>query len=355
MLITKNPVNILIIRLSAIGDVVHVLPALRSLRSHFPESKISWLVEDKASDILTDYPDIDDVIVFPRKKWQGEILKTKKTLNILSDILSFYKKLRKEQYDLVIDFQGNLKSGIMNLITGSANRIGFGRGYCKEFNYLSTQYQSYPPGKKMHRIKKNLSLLKDLGIENKFQRPELPVSKAEEEYISKFINTNISPLLPIIIVHPGTSKFGSYKQWPAQNYSLLADMILDTYKANMIFTWGPNEFGVVKEIVKNMKHKAFPACETKTIKQLIELIRRARLFIGGDTGPLHIASILDIPVIGIYGPKDPEIYGPYNGKAIVIKKDVPCSPCTKRTCSDPICMTSILPEDVFRGVSKLMG
>ncbi len=90
-----------------------------------------------------------------------------------------------------------------------------------------------------------------------------------------------------------------------------------------------------------------------SIKQLTELIRHASLFISGNTGPLHIASILDIPVVGIYGPKDPEIYGPYNGKAIVIKKDVPCSPCRKRTCGDPICMSSILPEDVFLGVEKL--
>ncbi|ODS34325.1 MAG: putative heptosyltransferase [Candidatus Scalindua rubra] len=354
MLITKKPKKILIVRLSAIGDVVHVLPALRLLRSHFPESKIAWLVEDKASDILTDHPDIDDVIIFPRKKWQREILKANGTVNTLSDILSFYKKLRKECYDLVIDFQGNLKSGIMNLITGSGNRLGFGRGYCKEFNYLFTQYQAYPPSKKMHKIEKNLLLLKELGIETNFLRPEFPVSKEDEEYVSKFIDTNINYSLPIIIIHPGTSKFGSYKQWPILNYALLADMILETYKANVIFTWGPNEFDVVYEIVKNMKHKAFPACETKSIKQLIELLKRARLFIGGDTGPLHIASILDIPIVAIYGPKDPTIYGPYNGKSIVIKKDVPCSPCKKRTCSDPICMTSILPEDVFHGVSKLI-
>jgi lipopolysaccharide heptosyltransferase I len=353
MLITKKPEKILIIRLSAIGDVVHVLPSLRLLRSHFPESKISWLVEDKASNILTGHPDIDDVIVFPRRKWQREILKINKTINTLADILSFYKKLRKEHYDLVIDFQGNLKSGIMNLITGSEKRVGFGRGYCKEFNYLTTRYQAFPPEKKMHRIDKNLFLLKELGIENGFQRPKLPVFKPDKKYISKFINTGINPSLPIIIIHPGTSKFGSYKQWPPLNYALLADMILDTYEANVVLTWGPYEFGVVKEIAEKMKHKAFPACETRSIKQLIELIRHASLFIGGDTGPLHIASILDIPVVGIYGPKDPEIYGPYSGKAIVIKKDVPCSPCRKRTCSDPICMTSILPEDVFRGVEKL--
>lgn len=353
ILITKKPVKILIIRLSAIGDVVHVLPALRLLRSHFPLSKIAWLVEDKASDVLTGHPDIDDVIVFPRKKWQRTILKINKTFNTLSEINSFYKRLRREHYDLIIDFQGNLKSGIMNLITGSEKKVGFGKGYCRELNYLTTQYQAFPPEKKMHRIDKNLFLLKELGIENGFQRPKLPVFKLDKKYISKFITTSINPCLPIIIIHPGTSKFGSYKQWPPSNYALLGDMILDTYEANVVFTWGPYEFGVVKEILKKMKHEATPACETRSIKQLIELIKRASLFIGGDTGPLHIASTLDIPVVGIYGPKDPEIYGPYNGKAIVIKKDVPCSPCRKRTCGDPICMSSLLPEDVFLGVKEL--
>lgn len=354
MLINRKPKNILIIRLSAIGDVANVLPALRQLRCRFPKSKITWLVEDKASGILINHPDIDNIIIFPRKKWQREILKIKRTFNTLSDILSFYKKLRRERYDLTIDFQGNLKSGIMNLITGSENRIGFGRGYCKEFNYLFTHYQVYPPAKKIHRIEKHLFLLKGLGIESGFQRPELPASKDDVEYISKFIHTNINNALPIIVVHPGTSKFGSYKQWPALNYAILADRILDTYDANVIITWGPDEAGVAKEIAKNMKHKAFPACETKSIKQLIELIRRASLFIGGDTGPLHIASLLDIPIVGVYGPKDPTVYGPYNGKSIVIKKNVPCSPCKKRTCNDPICMTEVRPEDVFPGVAKLL-
>lgn len=354
MLLTRNPKNILIIRLSAIGDVINVLPSLRLLRSHYPDSKITWLVEDRASGILTDHPDIDEVIIYPRKKWQSNILKVNKSFNIISESLSFYKRLRRNHYDLVIDFQGNLKSAVMNLITGSGNRLGFGRGYCKEFNYLSTQYQAYPVGRKIHRIEKNLSLLKELGIETKFLRPELPVSKEDEEYISKFINKNANPSLPIIIIHPGTSKFGSFKQWPTLNYTLLADMILEKYEANIIFTWGSDEFGAIKEIVKNMKHKAVPACETNSIKQLIQLIKRSSLFIGGDTGPLHIASIMDIPVVGIYGPKDPAIYGPYNSKAIVIKKDIPCRPCEKRTCGDPICMTSIIPEEVFCGVEQLL-
>lgn len=354
MVLTKKPENILIIRLSAIGDVINVLPALRRLRSQFPGSRITWLVEDRASEILRDHPDVDEVIIYPRKKWQSGILKVNRSLNIISESLSFYKKLRKNHYDLVIDFQGNLKSAVMNLITGSGNRLGFGRGYCKEFNYLSTQHHAYPAGKKIHRIEKNLSLLNELDIETSFLQPDIPVAKDDEEYISNFIDEKADPSLPIILIHPGTSKFGSFKQWPAENYTLLADMIQDKYDANLILTWGPGELDVVNEIAGSVKHKALPACETKSIKQLTALIKRATLFIGGDTGPLHIASIMGIPVVGLYGPKDPAIYGPYDGTAIVIKNDVPCSPCRKRTCGDPICMSSILPEDVFSGVEKLM-
>ncbi len=350
----KKPEKILIVRLSAIGDVVHVLPALRSLRSNFPDSKITWLVEDKASDILAGHPDIDEVITFPRKKWQWNILKINKITNTVIEVFSFYKKLRKDYYDLVIDFQGNLKSGVMTLMTGSENRIGFERGYCKEFNYLFTTHRIRPPHKRMHKIDKNLTLLGGLGIETSFHRPEIPVSKADEKYISKFLRTNINDSLPIIIVQPCTSRFGSYKQWPVSNYALLADKILESYEANVIFSWGPGEINVVKKIVRNMKHKALVACKTKSIKQLIELIRRADLFIGGDTGPLHIASILDIPTVGIYGPKDPVIYGPYHGKAVVVRKELWCSPCKRRTCPDPECMTSILPEDVFHAVNKLI-
>jgi heptosyltransferase-1 len=190
MVLTRNPENILIIRLSAIGDVINVLPSLRLLRSKFPNARITWLVEDRASEIPRDHPDVDEVIIYPRKKWQSGILKVNRSFSMISESLSFYKKLRRNHYDLVIDFQGNLKSAVMNLITGSGNRLGFGKGHCKEFNYLSTKHHAYPVGKKIHRIEKNLSLLKELDIETKFLRPEIPVNKEDKEYISEFINKN---------------------------------------------------------------------------------------------------------------------------------------------------------------------
>ena len=349
----KNPKKILIIRLSAIGDVVDVLPALRCLRSNFPESRISWLVEDRASAVLSDNPDIDDVIVFPRKKWRREILKVNRVFSTLSDILSFYRKLHGECYDLVLDFQGNLKSGIMDLITGSENRVGFAKGFSKEFNYLFTRYKVYPQNKREHRIDKNLSLLKGIGFKAEFQNPELPVSRPDLEYISKFIDENNKCSVPLIIINPCTSEYGSYKRWSTLNYARLADMILEKYDVKVVFIWGPNELEIVNEIVSHMKQKALVACKT-TIKQLIELMRRAGLYIGGDTGPLHIASTLCIPTVAIFGPKDPILYGPYNENAAIISKELPCSPCRDRTCSDPECLTKILPEEVFQAVNQLM-
>ncbi len=353
MKLIKDPKKILIIRLSAIGDVVDVLPALRCLRSKFPESRVSWLVEDRASEVLTGHPDIDEVIVFPRKKWRREILKVNRALSTLSDVFSFYRKLHGEGYDLVLDFQGNLKSGIMDLITGTENRIGFGKGFCKEFNYLFTRYKAYPQNKREHRIDKNLSLLKQLDIETTFQIPELPTSMSDQEYISKFIENNNKRSVPLIIINPCTSEYGSYKRWSTLNYARLADMILEKYDVKMIFTWGPNELEIVNEIVAHMKQKALVSCKT-TMKQLIELIRRADLYIGGDTGPLHIASTLCIPIVAIFGPKDPILYGPYNENAAIISKELPCSPCRDRTCSDPECLTTILPEEVFQAVNQLM-
>ncbi|MDR4503392.1 MAG: glycosyltransferase family 9 protein [Candidatus Scalindua sp.] len=348
-----KPGKILIVRLSALGDVVDVLPALRSLRSHFPNSEIAWLVEDRACNILSGHPDIDKIIVFPRKRWQRNILHLHTFFETVSDMVSFYRNLRNERYDFVLDFHGNLKSGIMTILTGAENRIGFGKGHCKEFNYLFTKYHITPPRKRIHRIERNLTLLSSLNIDTGFLKPELPISIQCHEYVSAFLETKQVSSKPIILVHPCTSAYGAYKRWSTSNYALLADMILTNFDAHVIFTWGPNELDIIDEIVGKMKNTAIVACET-TIKQLVELIRQADLFIGGDTGPLHIASTLCIPTVAIFGPKDPAIYGPYNGNSIIVSKELPCSPCRQRTCSDTKCITTILPEEVFDSVSKLM-
>lgn len=390
--------KILIIRLSAIGDVVNVLPALRPLRLQYPDAYISWLVEEGARDILMDNPDLDEIILFPRRKWLAGISNPLTILPTISEAIVFFKALRNKGFDLVIDFQGNLKSGLMTLFTGRCVKLGFDRIACKEWNHLFTNQHACTVGKRIHRIDKNLGLLKAIDIDAEYMMPQIPISCADEKYISDFLRQNVSPEKPLIAIHPGTSKFGRYKQWPGLNYSLLADMLIERLDVSVIFTWGPSELDMVKGITSAMRHQAIISCKTTSLKQLAEIIRNSGLFISGDTGPMHIASVIGRPIIAIFGPKDPVIYGPYipsaslsgpsfanradrcnaqpgryggvqggkqysgnpyeanyfNSNVRIVRKDLPCSPCVKRRCKDSICINSISPEEVFQAARELL-
>lgn len=365
------PKKLLIVRLSAVGDVVHVLPALRTLRKSYPSAHIAWLVEDKAEGILRSHPDLDEIIVFPKKRWITGLKNPFTFLQTVAEIVSFITELRRHCFDLAVDFQGNFKSGIMTFLTGTPLRVGFARGYCKEGNFLFTNRWVVPPSNRLHKIEKNLSLLEELGL-----RPmvgasalggpvPLQISKEDEEYIASSFravqlnapteSANKSADKPLVVIHAGTSDFGAYKRWPAASYAQLGDRLVEELNAHVVFTWGPSELEMVKEIISTMKHPALPAPKTETLGQLVALIRRADLFISGDTGPMHIASILGVPQVAIFGPKDPAIYGPYQKNAIVVRRELNCSPCTKRTCDNPICITSITAEEVFEAAKVLLA
>ncbi len=369
-----NKTKILIVRLSAIGDVVHVLPAMRAIRANIPNAYIGWLVEDRVKDLIMGHPDLDEVVFFPRKKWTQGLLYPLSFFRTIREIIRFFRLLRAWKYDIVVDFQGNLKSGVLTFLSGAPKRIGFGRGYCKEFNYLFTNCHVYPlpphpiplpQGErievrgylnncKLHKIDKNLNLLKPLNIPQNYQEVNIPISSPDREYILNFLNKSNCTDKPIMVVHPGTSEFGSYKRWSEENYARLGDMLVNEWDANVIFTWNGSEYDTTNKIVSLMTKKGIVSCETRSIKQLVELIRLADLFIGGDTGPMQIAAILGIPVVAIFGPKDPAIYGPCSTNSAVVRKDVPCSPCEKRTCKQPICMELITPEDVFSAAKQLI-
>ncbi|MDO8141231.1 MAG: lipopolysaccharide heptosyltransferase II [Candidatus Brocadiales bacterium] len=348
-----NPGKILVVRLGAMGDIVHVMPAVKNLRSAFPSAHISWLVEDKHKDLVECLPGIDEVIVFPRRAWQSSLKYPHKYFKIISEARLFLKKLRDKKYDFALDFHGNFKSGLLTYLSGARTRIGFPKGYCKEFNFIFTNMQIAPPQKRMHRVDKYLILLHGLDIEAHYQRPVFSIPDIDRLYIENFIQQNHLDQKSIAIIHPGTSLFGKYKRWPPKNYADLADRLIQEHGYSIIFTWGDQEYEIVEEIVSFMHYQATIACKTASVKQFIALLQHAHLFVGGDTGPTHIASCIGIPTIAIFGPKDPVIYAPYNDNAVVVRKDIPCSPCEKRTCDHVTCINSVTPDDVFDAVSKL--
>ncbi|MFN3467642.1 MAG: glycosyltransferase family 9 protein, partial [Candidatus Brocadiales bacterium] len=242
------PRKLLIVRLSAVGDVVNVLPSLKTLRRNYPSTHIAWLVEDKAEGILRGHPDLDEVIVFPKKRWISGLKNPFTSLQTVAEVCSFVANLRRQGFEMALDFQGNLKSGIMTFLTGAPVRVGFARGHCKECNFLFTNRRIELPSDRLHRIEKNLFLLEGLGLRLIREGVTLPVSREDEKYIDSNLLTLSPPKTeatpkggvygPLVVIHSGTSDFGAYKRWPAICYAQLADRMVDEFKARILFTWG---------------------------------------------------------------------------------------------------------------------
>ena len=345
----------LVIRLSAIGDVLRTLPAVKALKENFPFSHISWIVEEPSTHLLESQPGIDEVILFPRKKWTRGIRSIKGIRRTLKEMMSFITSLRQRKFDMVLDFHGILKSGLLSYLSGAQKRIGFDRESSKEANFLFSNVKVSLSGKQLSRFERNFTLLKGLGLEVKGVHHTLHIPAEDHAYVQSFFEKiPFSPKKPLIAIHPGTSSKTAYKRWMPELYSLLADRLIRDLRASVIFTWGPGELKWVEGIRNGMKEASILAPKTETLTQLGEIFRRCNLYIGSDTGPMHIASFVDVPIVVIYGPTDPVINEPL-GKHMNIRKDVGCNPCRNRDCKELHCLEAITVDDVFKGAEELLS
>jgi lipopolysaccharide heptosyltransferase I len=349
----RNCRNILIVRLSALGDVIHVLPSLDALRKELPTARISWVVEDKAGSLLREHPQIDELFILPRTRWTRELPQS--PLGTLREGRSFFSRLRQRGFDLAIDFHGNLRSGLVTLLSGAPRRIGFSRGYGKEWNHLFANEHVTPPPGKIHKIEKNFALLQPLGLNGRGAKAVIPVPEESRRRTDQFFLQHGNPEGPMVVLHPGVSRFGAFKQWKPEGYARVADTLRRERQARIIFTWGPGERDVVARIRNIMEEESITAFRTQSLLELAAIFARSHLFIGCDTGPLHLANAMGTPVVGLYGPKDPTLYGPFFPPFEVVRAGVPCSPCMRRRCPDPQCMERIEPEQVVQAAERLLA
>ncbi len=345
----------LVIRLSAIGDVIRTIPAVKALKENYPSSSITWITEEPSISILKAQPEIDEVMLFPRRRWIAGIMSIKNSIRTLLEIYNFIFILREKRFDVVLDFHGILKSGLISFISGAPVRIGFDRGSVKEFNFLFSNLKVRPERERISRIKRNFILLNALGLRVSSFNPNLYIPPEDREYIESFFNSlNVDIRRPLIAIHPGTSQKTRYKRWNRRNYSELSDRLIRELNATVIFTWGENELEWVEEIRKEMKEASILAPKTGSLVKLAEIFRRSDLYIGGDTGPMHIASMVGTPVVVIYGPTDPIINEPigYHKK---VRKEVGCNPCRKKSCKSLICLENVKVEDVFNAAKEILS
>ncbi|NIO04903.1 MAG: lipopolysaccharide heptosyltransferase I, partial [Proteobacteria bacterium] len=287
----RSITRILIVRLSAVGDVVRTLPSLASLRKNFPSARIAWIVEEKSSDILLGQPELDEVIVFPRKAWSQYLL-TGRWRSLTREVAAFIRRLRQERFDLTIDFHGILKSGLLSALTGAGFRIGFGRGFCKEMNYLFSNWRVSLPHNAISRFERNRRLLEGMGLDTKSAVFRLSIPREDREYVEDFFKQHdLKSRYPIVALNPGTSDKMAFKRWFPESYARVADRLVKETGATIILTWGPGERRTAEEVQSLMESPCVILCPTTSLKQLAAIYQGCHLYLGNDTGPMHIASL----------------------------------------------------------------
>ena len=339
--------RLLIIRTDGLGDLVMSTPAFRALRKCFPRSCVTLLAASYSKELVETIPVFDEVSYFD-SPW---IVKEKK--NKIRSLYKDIKKIRRNKYDLAIDLRGDFRNNILMYFCGITYRMGFNITGCE---YLLTDI--IPVGKNHHAVNTGLSLIKYLNIQDKEgEMLSLWITKEDREFSDNFFaEKGIDDKKLIVLIHPGAKWNG--RRWEAKGYGQVADRLIKEYKAIIILAEAPGEPKLTQQISDVMTEKAIIAGKT-SIRKLCALIERSDLFIGPDSGPIHMASAMGTRVIALMGPARREAVGPYgDGNIVVTKQDeFACSPCAQTICKRPeySCMKAITAEDVWRAVTIQIG
>lgn len=289
----------LVLRMGALGDIIHTLPAVSALRESFPRARIDWLVDQKWSPLLDGNPDLTAAIPMDRRNWTA--------------VVRVVRGLRAARYTLAIDFQSLYRTAILGWLTGAPRRIGFASSYAREPGAALLYTEVVTPVHR-HKVEHNLELVESLGARASEVRFPLRISTMAERHVGRVLAAN--DVREFFVLSPGGG-WGS-KCWPAERYGALHKALAERYGWRGVINFGPTERDLA-EVVRQASGLPSPLTETFDLPQLMALLRRAKFLVAADTGPLHLASALGTPVIGLYGPTDPARNGPYSTKDIVVR------------------------------------
>jgi lipopolysaccharide heptosyltransferase I len=323
--------NILIVRLSALGDVVHAIPAAAALRRAFPTARIDWLVEARHRDILDLVTVLDRAVVVRHS-----------TLGGWTRVL---RELRATRYDVALDFQGLTKSAVLARGSGAARVYGFALGHLRE-KAARPFYTAATAAEGGHAIEKNLRLLRTLGIED--DRIEFPLASVDSRALAALRVTIGDGRFAVI--NPGAA--WPNKRWPPERFGALAIAIRDQQALTPVVLWGPGEETLAQAVVNASNGLAVLAPATG-IRDIVAISRAADLFIAGDTGPLHIATAVGTPTVSLFGPTNPARNGPFAPGDVVVSRADRCGCHIDRRCHQAHwCLEDIAVSEVSAAVQR---
>ena len=328
--------RILVIKLSALGDVILSVPSLRALRKKYPNAWISVLVGRKSRKIIRNCPYANDVIVYEEHE----------RVRLVS-LVRMARLLAKEDFDIAIDLQNNRASHWLTFFCGAQVRAGHANGKWSFF----LNKKAVGNLERLSPLEHQFEVLKLIGVDFPEKNLELWTEKEEDEAMESFFKSQwVSPSQILVGINPGSSLRWPTKQWPVENFAKLCDE-LARRNVRVVITGSKEEAPLAEEIFKLTRNKPVNAIGKTTITELVALIRRCQVFVSSDSAPMHIASGADVPLVAIFGPTDPKRHLVPPAHHQVFWKEVPCSPCYLRSCPiGHVCMKKITVQEVLDAV-----
>lgn len=343
-----SPEHILILKPSSLGDVVHALPTLAVLRQHYPSSKIVWLIKEEWAEMLEGNADLDDVIPvkFNLRHWP-----------------SIIRRVREQQFDLVVDLQGLFRTGLLARISGASVRIGFAAGR-EGSTWFYTDRVTLPlpmnrPWRllEMHAVDRNLAIAQYLGADISNPRFSIPEMEVDQTVIDQYLEkAGVQKGDKLISIAPLSRE--DVKCWPLDRFVELAQEIAHWPKCKVVLLGSLSQAWIVEKFSQIGSSNLINMVGTLRLRQLGTFLRRTRVLITNDSAPMHIAAAVDVPVLGIFGPTHTVATGPYGATTHhVMSTEISCRPCGKKTCHQNIqkeCLTAISVEDVVTEVREML-
>lgn len=340
--------RVLIVKLSSIGDVIHTLPSLYALRKGFEKkgvkARIDWLVEEAAGGILQGHPMIDELIVVKRG-W---------TKNIKENLLAA-GRLKSRRYDMVLDFQGLLKSGVWMRLINGARKIGFSNA--REFSHIFLNEKLPPYDPEKHAVERYLDLTRyALGSKGGKQEVSFPLNltRGDRKNVLSILKSNGVPKDALFFVIIPRARWAT-KLWSDERFVELGKKIVDRNGLYAVLAGTASDRAALDAIKAGIGDKAVNLAGSTGLKELAQLFRLSRFAITVDSGPMHIAAAAGARVIALFGPTAPWRTGPYGNGHVILRKGLECSPCFKKRCPDVKCMKGITVEEVFDAVTGVCG
>jgi heptosyltransferase-1 len=326
--------RLLIVRLGSMGDILHALPAATALRNALPHVIIGWLVEERWAELLCTLPEprsgprsarrplVDQVHTVDTKKWRGSLL----SLQTWERIGASLSEVRAAKYEVAVDFQGAARSALLARLSKAP--VVYGATQPRE-NVASMFYTRQVMVNGTHVVAQNVSLAEAVvGLSLAMPLIELPHDQAADKQCEDWLRSK--GISDFVLLNPGAG-WGA-KQWPAERYGFVARQLAGEGLKSLV-NFGPGEDELAQAVVRVSVGTAEAAdC---TLTELIALTRRAKLLIGGDTGPMHLAAALRVPVVALFGPTDPGRNGPFGTKSIVLRSALSPTTHTRRAWPDP--------------------